>query len=169
MIFCMKKHIKDNILYTIYRYMSYIMLCYIIPYYIMRGLEAKGVPGVCGGVRAVEFVDVEIEILRESGLEVLCTSKRNLNIYGLRGLPAGSASCETPQCTASLLSSLRMQRLDPLVDCRRLLLGGSWVVISRVISPLIWVISIVTLLITPLMTTQELPSRTLGAPERILK
>ena len=29
------------------------------------------------------------------------------------------------------------------------LLGGSWVVISRAISPLIWVISIVTLLITP--------------------
>ena len=30
------------------------------------------------------------------------------------------------------------------------LLGGSWVVISGVISVLIWVISIVTLLITPL-------------------
>ena len=30
----------------------------------------------------------------------------------------------------------------------RRLLGGSWVVISRVLSPLIWVISIVTLLIT---------------------
>ena len=27
--------------------------------------------------------------------------------------------------------------------------GGSWVVISGVISPLIWVINIVTLLITP--------------------
>ena len=39
-----------------------------------------------------------------------------------------------------------------------LLLGGSWVVISGVISPLIWVISIVTLLITPLMTTHEPPS-----------
>ena len=30
------------------------------------------------------------------------------------------------------------------------LLGGSWVVISRVISPLIWVIITVSLLITPL-------------------
>ena len=34
-------------------------------------------------------------------------------------------------------------------------LGGSWVVINGVISPLIWVISIVTLLIT----THEPPSR----------
>ena len=40
-------------------------------------------------------------------------------------------------------------------------LGGSWVVISGVISPLIWVITIVTPppLITPLITTQEPPSR----------
>ena len=34
-----------------------------------------------------------------------------------------------------------------------------WVVISRVISPLIWVITIVTLLITPLIITHEPPSR----------
>ena len=39
------------------------------------------------------------------------------------------------------------------------LLGGSWVVISRFISPLIWVIAIVTLIITPLITTHEPPSR----------
>ena len=38
------------------------------------------------------------------------------------------------------------------------LLGGSWLVISRVISPLIGVITIVTLLITPLITTHEPPS-----------
>ena len=38
------------------------------------------------------------------------------------------------------------------------LLGGSWVVISGVISPLIWVINTVTLLITPLITTHEPPS-----------
>ena len=44
--------------------------------------------------------------------------------------------------------------------CQRYaLLGGSWVVISRVISPLIWLITIVTLLITPLLTTHEPPSR----------
>ena len=39
------------------------------------------------------------------------------------------------------------------------LLGGSWVVISGVTSPLIWVVTIVTLLITLLITTHEPPSR----------
>ena len=39
------------------------------------------------------------------------------------------------------------------------LLGGSWVAISGVISPLIWVLTIVTLLISPLITTQQPPSR----------
>ena len=38
------------------------------------------------------------------------------------------------------------------------LLGGSWVVISGVIRPLLWAISIVTLLITLLITTHEPPS-----------
>ena len=38
------------------------------------------------------------------------------------------------------------------------LLGGSWVVISRAISPVIRLIAIVTLLITPLITTHEPPS-----------
>ena len=40
-------------------------------------------------------------------------------------------------------------------------LGGSGVVISRVISPLIWVISIDTPLKTLLITTTEPPSRSL--------
>ena len=39
------------------------------------------------------------------------------------------------------------------------LLGGSWVVISGVISPQIWVIAIVTLLVTPLITNHEPPSK----------
>ena len=39
------------------------------------------------------------------------------------------------------------------------LLGGSWVAISGVISPLIWVIIIATLIITPLITAHEPPSR----------
>ena len=39
------------------------------------------------------------------------------------------------------------------------LLGSSGVVLSGAISPLIWVISIVTLLITLLRTTHEPPSR----------
>ena len=42
------------------------------------------------------------------------------------------------------------------------LLGGSWVVINGVISPLIGVIVIVMLLITPLIITHEPPSSTLG-------
>ena len=36
---------------------------------------------------------------------------------------------------------------------------GLLVVISGVLSPLIWVITIVTLLITPLITTHDPPSR----------
>ena len=43
-------------------------------------------------------------------------------------------------------------------------LGGSWVVISGVISPLRWVISIVTLLITVLITTHEPPCRDAPSP-----
>ena len=42
---------------------------------------------------------------------------------------------------------------------RHALLGGSWVVVSGVISPLIGVIIIATLLITLLITTHEPPSR----------
>ena len=38
------------------------------------------------------------------------------------------------------------------------LLGGSWVVRSGVISPLIWVINIATLLISSLINTHEPPS-----------
>ena len=38
------------------------------------------------------------------------------------------------------------------------MLGGSCVVISGVISPLTWVITIVTLLTTPLITTHEPPT-----------
>ena len=41
-------------------------------------------------------------------------------------------------------------------------LGASWIVISGVISPLIWVTIIVILLITLLITTHEPPSRGLN-------
>ena len=41
----------------------------------------------------------------------------------------------------------------------RSILGGSWVVIRGLISPLIRVISVATLLITRLITTYEPPSR----------
>ena len=47
------------------------------------------------------------------------------------------------------------------------ILAGSGVVMSRVISPLIWVISIVTLLITLLITTHEPPSRVYKACVRV--
>ena len=46
-----------------------------------------------------------------------------------------------------------------VVPSTKLLLGGSWVVISGVIRDLIWILTIVTLLITPLITTHEPPSR----------
>ena len=46
-------------------------------------------------------------------------------------------------------------KLKPRLRSRNTILGGSWVVISEVTSPLIWVISIVTLLIT----TFDPPSR----------
>ena len=49
-----------------------------------------------------------------------------------------------------------------MLDLIPSLLGGSWVVKSRGISPVIWVISTVTLLITPLITTHEPPSRDSG-------
>ena len=45
------------------------------------------------------------------------------------------------------------------------MLGGSWEVISGAIGPLIWVISIVTLLMTLLITTHEPPS---GPVERMV-
>ena len=45
--------------------------------------------------------------------------------------------------------------------------GGSWVVISRVFSPLIWVISIVILLLTLLITTHEPPSTLVGLASKL--
>ena len=44
------------------------------------------------------------------------------------------------------------------------ILGGSWVVISGVIGPVIWVISIVILFIVPLITTHGPPSIELRRP-----
>ena len=59
-----------------------------------------------------------------------------------------------------VLISRRVRSGFPLLDLALLhgVLGGSWVVISGVISPLIWVISLATLLITPFITTHEPPS-----------
>ena len=49
-------------------------------------------------------------------------------------------------------------RIETLPD-QEGVVGGSWVVISGVISTLIWVLSIVTLLISLLITTHEPPSK----------
>ena len=52
-----------------------------------------------------------------------------------------------------------------MAKVQRRLLGGSWVVISGVLSPLIWliIIRIVTLMIAPFISTHEPPSRQVGA------
>ena len=66
-------------------------------------------------------------------------------------------------------SGLRQDSLSPIKESYRIfidpetLLGGSWVVISGVISPLIWLIKTVTLLTTPrinCINPHEPPSRT---------
>ena len=63
-------------------------------------------------------------------------------------------------CARLLVISIRQdQAHDDCLVVDTVLLGGSGVVISRVISPLIWVISIVTLLISLLITTHEPPSK----------
>ena len=81
-----------------------------------------------------------------------------------------------PSCTALLISSNSWPQRGvshgeakeagtPSVGCNDkfdfglALLGGSWAVISGVISPLIRVISIITLIITLLITTHEPPSK----------
>ena len=58
-----------------------------------------------------------------------------------------------PASTCSAVWVRRNGHADPL------LLGGSWVVISGVLSPLIWVIIMVTLITTTLITNHEPPSR----------
>ena len=62
--------------------------------------------------------------------------------------------------TATSQEPIRIAAQDAGVerDCACTQLGGSWVVLSGVRSPLIWVISIVALLITLLITTHEPPS-----------
>ena len=58
-------------------------------------------------------------------------------------------------------ADLRLTKVK-YVRSQTIVLGGSWVVISGAISPLIWVISIVNPLITLLITTHEPPSRGLN-------
>ena len=53
----------------------------------------------------------------------------------------------------------------PKTPCAHIL-GGSWVVINGTISPLIWVITTITLLITPLIAAHDPLSR--GSGDRVL-
>ena len=68
------------------------------------------------------------------------------NIFGSLLVPQPSPVCHIIQEGSSIIC----------VDIH--MLGGSWVVISGVISPLICLITIVMLLITTLITTHEPPS-----------
>ena len=70
----------------------------------------------------------------------------------------GSALEEAPGVSPGALRGAG-SRIRRCFEVKPMPLGVSWVVISGVISPLIRVISIVTLLITPLITTREPPSR----------
>ena len=58
-----------------------------------------------------------------------------------------------------LLGECGLEGLEDETEKKTLtILGGSWVVISVVASPLIWALILASLLITPLMTTHEPPS-----------
>ena len=71
------------------------------------------------------------------------------------------------RCSAERAQLQLMPMTDPkkssVVFLGNSMLGGSWVVIHGVISPLIWVIATVTLLITPLITTPK-PYKALENP-----
>ena len=60
-------------------------------------------------------------------------------------------ACQVPSLGRKLREHSERSFKAGYIPAKRLLLGGSGVVISRVISPLIWVITIVTLLITLLI------------------
>ena len=80
--------------------------------------------------------------------------------WGLGFSDTGTLPCLNPGGISRRSRNRSMDRSVKVPSLGRLL-GGSWVVISRVISPLIGVI-IVTLLITPLITTHEPPSKAWG-------
>ena len=61
-------------------------------------------------------------------------------------------------CNGDWFLASRIVRTRAMLTVAIIVLGGSWVVPSRVIRPLIWVIIIVTLPLAPLITTHEPPS-----------
>ena len=107
----------------------------------------------CKGARSHKasepHLQVELDLI---GSCWLLPKKRSCYFLPERRLPmrlptGGAASCSR----SPVLSAVPAWPIAPAVP-----LGGSWVAISRVISPLIW---IVTLLKTPLVTAHEPPSR----------
>ena len=77
---------------------------------------------------------------------------------GLKLEVSGAASAFTLASWRCQLPSPSLQVSGNSFREMLLVLGGSWLVTSGVISPLIWVISTVTLLRTPLITSHEPPS-----------
>ena len=81
-------------------------------------------------------------------------------IAHIRGLLTPLMTTHEPPSKESATSAVVQTTLKPCTPqtLNRVLLVGSWVAISGVKSPLIWVTSIVTLLITLLISTHEPPS-----------
>ena len=71
---------------------------------------------------------------------------------GGRIWPPGKSSTSGPDLAGFASEGLEFGAVSHTV------LGGSWVVISGVISSLLWVLTMVTLLITPPTTAHEPPS-----------
>ena len=57
-----------------------------------------------------------------------------------------------------MTANLRIYCHSHVVAVVAIILGGSWAVGSEVVSPLIWVITIVAVLISAIITTHEPPS-----------
>ena len=76
--------------------------------------------------------------------------------------PTAGAIIRTPRFLGLWVLTVRSYNEDPQGLFHKtpvlMTLGGSWVVRSEVISPLIWLIGIVTLLISPFIATHEPPS-----------
>ena len=85
-----------------------------------------------------------------------------------RGILTGASGSVRRWVTGDF-GEIGLQGLRFRVKGEQLVLGGSWVVISGVISPLIGVITIVTLIITPLITSHEPPSSVSRLRNQVMK
>ena len=89
-----------------------------------------------------------------------------LILHMLRELLKGRSLCVEQALRSILVFILKHWRMKAECSCSMHLLGGSWVVISRGISPRIGLITVVTLLsptYNPVITPHELPSRSAAA------